>query len=312
MNRFTRGVQRPSTSPAPPRAPPQLAVPPVATTSKAKGTKAPPVQPAPEFAPKKAPVVKAFNKIKEEPKDDDEKPAPGAASSQTTAPVQPTIRPPVNLLQSDDWIEVNLGPYLKTDSRYRIRRAFREARFDPTAHVEKVNHVTLTTGKWVRIAFNDTMQRPTRVFPPATNPGMEWLNVYHGGHCTTTTAFVDILASRGLRNMGFNGVYCVVTMNPGSFQHVKDLVFEKLVGHGKNEANVMFELKATGLHKATDKDGTWGDNETAAGGFIGHYSSGKKEHNRWIIPQDLIHLVAVWVNDESIMNIDLVDFGIQI
>ena len=142
---------------------------------------------------------------------------------------------------------------------------------------------------------------------------MEWLNVYHGGHCTTTTAFVDILASRGLRNMGFNGVYCVATMNPGNnFQNVKDYVFEKLVSHGKNEAKVMFELKATGLHKATQKDGTWGDNETAAGGFIGHYSSGKKEHNRWIIPEDLIHLVAVWVNDESIMNIDLVDFEVRI
>ncbi len=208
----------------------------------------------------------------------------------------------------EDWIEINLGPYLNTDARGRIRRAFDIANFIGTSHIAKVDVVNMGEhGRWTRLVFTDKMQRPTRTVPQPTCQNAEWVNEYHGVHLTDTSAFVSVLKDKRLRRMSYSGVYCLLTVNPRNFDELKREIFHKAVVHPKNTSNVMFELKASGYHSPTQSDGTWGDNAIASEGRIAHYKSGKE--SRWLVPEDLIFLKAVWLNDDSILNIATLDFG---
>jgi hypothetical protein len=262
--------------------------------------------------------VKAYNKlVKEEPVDEDDEPAPGAASSQTTAaPVPPgassqTIAPAPTIdnihshqlqTQGDPlaasiafWVQHNLG--YSAEAKHRIAQLFYRAGFDPAIHFTKATPTQTTNkGIWTRCLCNpETMQLPTAT---TTHPD-PYRHV--GGHATSTSGVIGILTERRVTKRFHAGVYCQGHNDVKTFEDTKWIV-EKAMASGKNVSDVIFEIHATG-ETVSLGGGVEAEAVPLREGKCMHSTT----YKRWAFPEELVLLRAVWFSENSVLDIARVD-----
>jgi len=201
-----------------------------------------------------------------------------------------------------DWVQANL-PMLSDETKDNVRLLFRNADFDPSVFVRRVEQVNMTAygkGMWLRLMFHpDRVQSPTRVVPKKD----AWL--MQGLHSTSASGAVFILRQRRLTRMQFAGVYCVLTVQPKNFEDIKRDVASKVLGGRRDYAGVSFELIAKGKYDSHRSGTTDTDAESVHMGRVSHMKT--TTENRWCVPEDLIELHALWLHDGSLPNMDTVD-----
>lgn len=187
-------------------------------------------------------------------------------------------------------------PKLDDTTKNNLRRLFEMADFKPEDFIESVAEVNMQEkGTWFRLKFNDRVQQPRRRLDP------QLYHLFHGLHCTSASGAVSILKSRELRKMSFDGVYCLMTMNPKNFEDFRSEVASKVLWGKRDVAWISFELVACGEHDSHSSGGVEKDSQSCAAGKISHMRAGKE--NRYCVPEDLIKLHAMWLTCGSIENI---------
>lgn len=170
------------------------------------------------------------------------------------------------------------------------------AEFKPESYIYSVDEVNMgEKGTWFRFKFNNKVQQPLRELNPVTH------HLFHGLHCTSASGAVSILKSRMLRKMSFEGVYCLMTMNPKNFEDFKTEVASKVLWGKKDVDGISFELVACGEHDSHSSGGVDKDADSCRAGRISHMRAGKE--NRWCVPEDLVKLHAMWLTNGSIEKI---------
>jgi len=69
-----------------------------------------------------------------------------------------------------------------------------------------------------------------------------------------------------------------------------------------NSSHVVFEITCKGVAQRLTCGGTEADNQVVREGKISHMrpkSGGKDAENRWMVPEELIRLDAIWLSFDS-------------
>ena len=108
-----------------------------------------------------------------------------------------------------------------------------------------------------------------------------------------------------LKKMGFAGVYCCLAQNPRHLGELADTM-TKVFGGSKDFASVIFEVSCDSGLKKNTYGGVYGDEATVREqGLVAHYHAGKD--NRWLVPEGLVNLDAVWITSSSFARITSTD-----
>ena len=108
--------------------------------------------------------------------------------------------------------------------------------------------------------------------------------------------------------MGFSGVYCCMSQNPRNLGEL-DTSLKKVFGGSKDFASVILEVSCLSGFKRTTAGGVYGDEATVLQeGLVAHYHAGKD--NRWLVPEGLLNLDAVWITRSSFAYMTSLERGV--
>ena len=105
--------------------------------------------------------------------------------------------------------------------------------------------------------------------------------------------------------MNFAGVYSCLEVNPRNLGELSKCQ-GKVFGGPKDIASVKFEINCMSGVKKSEWGGVPGDEATVREeGLVAHYKAGKD--NRWLVPEGLINLNAVWITSLSFAQMTSLD-----
>jgi hypothetical protein len=188
----------------------------------------------------------------------------------------------------------------------RIAKGLRDAYFELGNDVRKAAQFRLQGQVWTRLAVHHDGSNPFMHFNVPKNDD----NEYRGVHLTTTQGAIGIIQERCLKEGAYGKAsYALLAMNARTLSEAIAWSIEKAVSASKNESDVMIEIFSKGEHEPTaDQDprgGVYSDIAIAKTGKIAHYTtgSGKKKHNRWLVPHSITRIEAIWVKNSSFIKL---------